>query len=107
MDVFKNEVTWEDLGDWVSADDLHGITVSVSIQQLRERMERVFGWSQNAEILMRIPHALLSGETPWDVLYHTPCGPRRIENILDLMEQGRLLDLAKPQNPATARRRTN
>ena len=102
MSAFRNEVTWEDLGDWTVADNLQNTVRTISIQDLRERMERVFGWLQNSEILMRTPHSLLGGETPWDVLYHTSGGARRIENILDLVDQGRLVEFPTQKHFKTA-----
>ncbi len=88
--AIRNDVSWKDLGSWVDAYDDGYPSSEISIQDLRERMERVFDWSENAEIQMRTPHIVLDGETPWDVLYCTATGPRRIETVLDLLEQGKL-----------------
>ena len=99
-----NQMPWENLGDEIVADDAEGPFVEASTQKLRERMERVFGWLINAEILMRLPHAFLGGETPWEVLYHTPGGARRIENILDLVEQDRLRVLSVRSKAKTSSR---
>lgn len=68
---------------------------AISLQALRERAERILCRSHDTdtEILMRTPHAALAGETPWEMLYHSPGGIARLENILDLLDQGRLVVL--------------
>jgi len=85
----KRELNRQDLGALVEVDD-DGISSGTTVQNLRERTEQVFGWTHNAdaEYLMRTPHVLLDGETPWDVLYYSSGGASRLENILDLLEQG-------------------
>jgi len=84
------ELSWQDIGALVEADDQGGASTGATVQDLRERTEHVFGWTHDAdaEYLMRTPHVLLGGETPWDVLYYSSGGANRLENVLDLVEQG-------------------
>ncbi len=80
---------------WVKAQYPHinDGSPTISLQALRERTEHILGRmyaETDAETLMRTPNAFLSGETPWNALYHTPGGADRLVNVLDLIEQGRL-----------------
>ena len=86
----QKELSWQDLGALVEAVDQDEESTGATVQDLRERTEQVFGWTHNAdaEYLMRTPHVLLGGESPWDVLYYSSGGANRLENVLDLVEQG-------------------
>jgi len=90
MAAVRKEASWEDLGDWIDTADARSQSDGTSIQTLRLRMVRVFGWQKNAEMHMRSPHFLLNGDTPWDALYYVRGGARRISSLLDLIDQGRL-----------------
>jgi len=98
----NEDVSWCDLAAWVTAR-----CPGTSVQDVRDRMESVFGWHRNADLLMRLPHPLLAGETPWDVLFYTPGGAARITAILDQVERGRLAVLPVRRRPIDRRRRSD
>jgi hypothetical protein len=101
----KTKLTWADLGAWIDVNEPNLAPSGISIQDVRERMERVMDWREDAEFMMRTPSALLGGETPWDVLYYTPGGGHRLMNVLDLVEQKRLAEFPVPSTEVQVERR--
>ncbi len=67
-----NEAAYDDFVAWIDGYYRHcrSRSPSINLQKLRERAEEILGPTHDTdpETFMRTPNALLSGETPWDVL---------------------------------------